>query len=321
MAMREGRARGLRPRAGSKSLGGRLVAGLVLAAAVAGVGVVRPRLAEQLKGVKDSAEIYVLPPPETLPVASLGYHSALADILFTKALIAHAIHSETKRRFDAIADYLDAIVALDPTLRDVYRFADTLIVYHAVGEPTPELIRRAWRILETGLEMRPGDAQIWLSTGQFMAFIAPQWLPDPEEQAAFRALGARQLARASELAGEDETAVSWHAMAAAGVFTKAGEREAAISYLERAYMVSDSDVMREQIAQRLSRLKQDAELERAKLVTGAFTRSWKADLPFVSRTQLLVLGPRWEIAKCTGKPSSEAGCARSWAGWAQALRD
>lgn len=295
----------------------KLAAALLLIASILTVGYARPKLAESLTGVRDVSDIYTLPPPEALPAFSLGYRSALADLLFTKAIISHAIHAESKRRFDAVADYLEAIIALDPTLRDTYRFADTLIVYHAVGEPTPELIRRAWRILETGLDLRPGDADLWLSTGQFMAFIAPPWLDDPAEKAAFRALGARQLAKAAELADEHMESISWQSLAAAGIFNEAGERQAAISYLERAYMMTDSEELREQIAMRLAGLKEDAELDRVRKVMDSFDEEWQRDLPFVSRTKLLVLGPKWEAANCVGKRASEEGCAQSWAEWAR----
>lgn len=294
---------------------GRIVAGLVFLASVAGVSVVRPKLADTLKGTKQAAEIYTLPPPEALPLVSLGYRSAMADLLFTKAIIAHAQHAERKQRYDAVADYLEAIIALDPTLRDVYRFADTLIVYHAVGEPTPELLRRAWRILEVGLELRPGDAELWLSSGQFMAFIAPQWLKDPEEKKAFRARGAQQLTRAAELAGETRENISWQALAAVGVYTKEGERQAAISHLERAYLMTDSEELREQIALRLAALRRDAEVERIKRISDSFAQRWRDDFPFVSRTKILVLGPNWEASRCVGVRSEASGCEQSWAEW------
>lgn len=299
----------------TRAWGKRATAALVLLASLVGVSYARPKLAERLSGVKDAAEIYALPPPEALPALSLGYRSAMADWLFTKAIISHAMHAESKRRFDAVADYLEAIIALDPTLRDTYRYADSLIVYHAVGEPTPELIRRAWRILETGLELRPGDAQLWLSTGQFMAFIAPQWLKDKEEKAAFKALGAQQLARASELADESSVNVLWQSLAAVGVFTKAGERQAAIGYLERAFMVTDNEEMREQIAARLAALRQDAEVDRVKAMTKRFNDVWQKDLAFVSRTKFLVLGPSWDAASCAGQREEAPGCAQSWAKW------
>lgn len=318
--MKEGSARTSAPK-GKRGWAGRIVGAVVLLASVGGVSVVRPKLASMTEGVKEGAEVYALPPPEAMPAISLGYRSAWADVLFTKAIIGHAQHAERKRRFDAVADYLEAIVALDPTLRDAYRFADSLIVFHAVGEPTPELIRRAWRILETGLDLRPGDSQLWLSAGQFMAYLAPQWLKDPEEKAAFRKLGAKLLARAGEIADDSNANVTWQSLGAAGVFTKAGERQAAIAYLERAYMVTDSEDAREAIAKRLSALQQDAELDRARRMSESFTRAWRDDVPYVSRTRLLVLGPSWDPATCAGKRSSSEGCAQSWAEWAAAIRE
>lgn len=298
---------------------GRAVAVAVLVASVSAVALARPRLVTQERAAKDDSDLYTLPPPDAMPAVSLGYRAALADLLFTSTIITYGIHAEERRRFDAVADYLDAIVELDPTFREPYRFADMLIIYQAVGNPTPEHVRRARRILDRGLEMRPNDGPLWLSAGQFMAFIAPQWLTDEKEKVEYRAIGAKELARAGELADDRNVNVGWQALAAAGVFTKEGETQAAISYLERAYAVTDDAELREAIAKRLAALQHDAELSRAQRLYEAFRASWQADLPSASPTRLLVLGPPWDVAACAGRMDSDAvRCAKSWNDWAAA---
>src|SRR5262249_28952133 len=148
---------------------------IVLAACIALIQVARPRVAGAFRAVKTTSDVFALPPPSMLPVASLGYRSALADLLFASTLVSYGMHGEEKPRFEFIGEYLDSIVALDPAFCQTYRYADTFIIYQATGNPTPDDVRHARRLLEQGLENCSGDAHLWLSAGQFMAFIGTQF--------------------------------------------------------------------------------------------------------------------------------------------------
>jgi len=176
---------------------GRVTAWLCLAASAVGIGMLQPRLAARFRAVKNTSDVYAL------PAASLGYRSALADLLFTSTLVSYGIHGEEHRPFEFVGDYLDAIAALDPQLCAMYRYADTFIIYRPVGKPTPDEVRHARRILDKGLESCPTDGMLWLSTGQFLAFIGTQFLTDEHEKEEFRAAGAKALSRAAELVSDN----------------------------------------------------------------------------------------------------------------------
>src|SRR4051812_42103913 len=225
----------------------RMASAVFLLAAFLGIAGLQPRLAARFHEVKTTSDVYALPPAAALPAVSLGYRSALADLLFTSTLVSYGIHAEEHRAFEFVGDYLDAIAALDPGFCSMYRFADTFMIYRAVGTPPPEDVRRARGLLEKGLENCPADGRLWLSAGQFMAFIGTQFLTEESEKAEFRRAGAKALARAAELVSDNEN-IQWQALAAAGIFTREGNRQAALAFLDRVYAVTDDEELREKVA-------------------------------------------------------------------------
>jgi tetratricopeptide (TPR) repeat protein len=302
-------------RGAGKGGSGRLLRWGLLLASVLVIAYTRPRAVASARATKLTSDVLTLPPPAILVEASLGYRAALADLLYTSTVITYGIHGEERRRWEFVGHYLDSIVALDPTFCQTYRYADTFIIYQPVGSPGPEEVRHARRLLEKGLEMCPSDGRLWLSAGQFMVFIGTQFLTDDAEKAAFRAAGAKMLTRAAELVSDNEN-VQWQALAAAGVFTREGNREAAIAFLERVYHITDDDKLKANVANRLAMLRQEGAIDEAKRRAEIFNELWGRDLPFVSRTGMLVLGPRYDFASCAGARRSDADCAETWADWA-----
>ena len=292
--------------------------GLLLASALA-IAYVRPKAVAGVRENKLASDVLTLPPPQMLVQASLGYRAALADLLYTSTVISYGIHGEERRRWEFVGQYLDSIVALDPSLCQTYRYADTFIIYQPVGSPGPEEVRHARRLLEKGLEMCGSDGHLWLSAGQFMVFIGTQFLTDESEKAAFRAAGAKMLARAAELVSDNQN-VHWQALAAAGVFTREGNREAAIAFLERVYHITDDEKLKANVAGKLAGLRQEAALDDAKRRSEVFNEMWGRDFPFLSRTGVLVLGPPYQPASCVGADRASPDCAESWADWATRQR-
>jgi hypothetical protein len=287
---------------------------VLLASSIAAVAYARPRAVASARAVKAASDVLALPPPDALQALSLGYRSALADLLFTNTVVSYGIHHEEHRRFEFVGQYLDAISALDPHFCQTYRYADTFIVYQPVGEPSPDDVRHARRLLEQGLEMCPSDGQLWLSAGQFMAFIGIQFLKNDDEKAEFRVAAARVLAHAAEIATGNQNA-QWQTLAAAGIFTREGDRESAIAFLERVYNVTDDESIKADVAAKLKSLEDERRVDRIRRHADAFNRVWQRDLPFVSKVGLLVIGPPYDRATCAGEPPGTPGCARSWADW------
>jgi hypothetical protein len=293
--------------------GARLLSIALLLVSGLAIGQLRSLLLARTGKLRDRTDVYDLPSPEQVVVASLGYRSALADLLFAHVLVWHGIHFQEKRRLEFAADYLDTVAALDPTFRETYYFGDTIITMQPV-KPRHEDYVRARRLLEKGLVERPGDTELWLSVGQFLAYVAAPWLDDPTERAEWRLAGARVLARACELVGANEN-IPFQCITAAGLFNKAGEREATIQFLERVLAVSDDESIRERALGYLQGLLGERGQEQLKERADRLRTAWKADLPFVSLTAELVLGPPSDSAACAGLSRDHEPCATTWGQW------
>jgi len=297
----------------SGTWGARLTSVALLVGAIVAIGELRGALLRRTEKLRDKTDVYELPSPEQVVVASLGHRSALADFLFAHVLVWHGIHYHEHRRLEFAADYLETVAALDPTFRETYYFGDTLITMQ-FGGPRHDDYLRARRLLEKGLVARPGDTELWLSTGQYLAYVAAPWLDDPKEQAEWRLAGARVMARACELVGANEH-IPFQCITAAGLFNKAGQREAMIQFLERELAVSDDEAIRQRVLSYLQGLLGERAEEQIRERSDRIRKAWKADLPFVSLTAELVLGPPGDSAACAGLDGEHAPCATTWAAW------
>jgi hypothetical protein len=295
-----------------------LTAGLLLIAILAIAVVQRPLEAENRR-VKETTDVYALPPPREVVLLSLGYRSALADHLWAHVLVSQGLHTQEKRRFGNLIRLLDAINELEPTFREPYAMADALITFQASATPREEVLK-AREIMERGAANRPLDAELHLVLGEFLAFIAPaSYITDPAEQAAWRVDGARVLARAAELAGNDSH-ISWQALGGVGILSRAGERDAAIRFLQRTLAVTDDQELKARIQTQLDQLSGERRsAQRDDLFRRLDEGVWALrhrDLPFVARMEYMVLGPPRDPAYCAGPAHAlEARCAPSWRAW------
>lgn len=297
----------------SKRLAGPLVAVVVALAAATAAYRARSAIMPSFEALKPTSDVYALPSPEQLTVVSLGYRAALADLIFAHVLVWHGLHFQEKRRFEFAAEYLDAVTTLDPKFRDPYYFGDTLIAVQA-GKPTREDYVRARRLLEKGMRELPDDTELWLSGGQFMAYVAAPWLEDPKERDAWRLEGARRMARACELVGSNEN-IPYNCISAASVLSRSGERDALIRFLERILAVSDDEAIRQYALAKLRQVMDAHGMEQLERRAQSLREAWKADLGYVSLTSALVVGPAFEPAACAGSNREKPECASTWAAW------
>jgi hypothetical protein len=298
---------------GVRGVGARVLAFALLAVAAGCIGELRGALVGRLTQLREKTDVYDLPSPEQVIALSLGYRSALADLLFAHVLVWHGIHFEEKRRLEFAADYLDTIAALDPTFRETYYYGDTLIAMQPV-KPRHEDYVRARQLLEKGLKARPADTELWLSAGQFIAYVAAPWLEDPREKAEWKLAGARILAHACELVGSNEN-IPYNCISAAGLLSRGGEREANIQFLERVLAVSDDEAIRDKALGFLEQALGQRSQEELRAREDSLRNAWRSDLPFVDLTTELLLGPPTNPAACAGLNPPTLGCATSWADW------
>lgn len=291
---------------------------LTLAAAVALVAWARPHAAHTVAAVAERSDSYALPPTSVLPAVSMGYRSALADYLWADVMVTQGLRMRERRPFDYVASYLEAIRTLDPMFRDPYRLADTLVAYQSNDPNKVENIRVARKFMEEGLKQFPTDTDLWLDYGQFLSFVGPSVITDPEEQRQWRLDGAIALGRVAELGASDPNAV-FKSLAGLHFLVANGENETAIRMLEKAYAITDDPDTRDQIEARLKLLLgKRAESQRV-AVAKRFEEVWRDDLPFVSRIDVSIIGPHVDIWRCAGlaaSGSSKTGCFRDWNAWA-----
>jgi hypothetical protein len=267
--------------------------------------------------VRATSDIYGLPGPELTRLMSLGYRSALADFIFAHVLVAYGQHFQEKRRFEHVADYLETVTELDPEFAQPYLYADTLLTLQP-EPPRQQDYLRARELLLKGTRALPYHQELWLVAGQFIAYVAPPQLAEPALAAQWRLEGARLLARACELATRNQN-IPYHCIAAAGLLNRAGQREALIEMLSRTLAVNDDEEIQRLALATLSSWVGEREAERYQARAGQFEARWRAELPFINKERVLVLGPGLDAYACTGLPATlepEAKCVGSWADWA-----
>ena len=287
--------------------------GALVLTAAAGISWSRPLLTADFARAKQLHDTHVLPSPAVTRALSLGYRSALADLIFSHVLVQYGQHIQQRRRFELAAFYLDVITTLDPKFREPYRIADTLITLQT-EVPRHEDYLAARRLLDRGLREYPYDAELWLVAGQYLAYLGGRNV-SPAEAPEWQQEGARKLARACELqsgAGESSLCLS-----AASLFSRAGNRAAAKSFLERVMNIADSPELQAMAASYLQRNGGATERDRLDDRARRLRKLWSEDLPFVSKEALLLLGPAFDPAKCAGIPApTDVTCSTSFRDWA-----
>jgi hypothetical protein len=281
---------------------------LLALCACLGVARLQPKLARQLHDMKSREDVYVLPPPEQVRTMSLGYFAATVDQLWAKLLVEYGTHHQQKRAFPDLEKYIEAILGVEPTYAPVFKYADTLLVYRPPRGY--EIDARTTRnLLERGVKARPYDPDVWTSYGDFLAFVAPSFLPNEDEISKWRLEGAFALEHAVELG-----AGSRHAVTASALLNRAGERDAAIRQLRRAFSMTDDPEEQEKIGARLDTLNDSVNKEIREQAQRAVDTRHARDLPFASRTLYLLVGPFVDPRRCVGPASvdEKPHCAREW---------
>jgi len=285
----------------------------LIAVAALSVSRLRSPLNNAFLGTKSQADVYTLPPARQLAAMSLGYRSALADLIFAHVLVSSGIHFQEKRGFEIASLYIEAVNALDPKFELPYRMADGLITLQA-KPVSVDAYRQARRILERGMAEFPYSQAMWTSAGMFLAYLGPTGNIEGDELADWKLAGGRALARSCELVGSNEPPPR-QCIVAAGLLSNAGEAAAARQFIERMLALNDDPEVRQFMGALLAQKVGADERDRLQERREQFKRAWSADLPFVSRGAALAIGPRWDSAACAGA----AECVSSWRAWAAAI--
>ena len=291
---------------------------LLLAALFLGGGTLleigRQRLLKMHQSADIQKDIYPLPRTELLPIFSLGYRQAAADLLFTSTLIQHGQHFQQKRKFSHAALYLEAMIALDKTFRRPYLFADTFITVkpQAINSEDAYAARRN---LEKGMDALPTDQELWVVAGQFVTYVGPSML-SKEEGRQWRKDGAKMLAAACEMTSSNEN-LPFQCIAASATLSKSGESEAAIRMLEKTLAITDDPELRELALGQLKQLNNQVDATRASIIAErrqSIIEEYRAKrTPGLDRGTSLLVGASPPVASCIMAKLNDPECATEWA--------
>ena len=277
---------------------------LFVVVSVVGISQVQPRLATSTHKLRQRDDVFLLPPPNQLRVMTLGYRAAATDLLWAKLLLEYGLHGQEKRAFPDVGRYIDGIIALEPDFPLVYDFVDTILVYPPGPEGTAEDARMARRYLERGTQERPYDGKLWVHAGQFVAFIGPAFIKEEKESERWRVDGAKMIAHGVEIGGD-----TYRSLAATTILGHAGERQAQIDHLQRAYAMADNNEDRAQFWRKLQALQVDTDAEQAITAVDRELSPYR----FLKRSTGLLIGPRRSAVLCAGPGSFDRrGCAPDW---------
>jgi tetratricopeptide (TPR) repeat protein len=280
---------------------------LVIAAAV-GADRLRAQTATHLYKVKETDDVYALPPPGYVNAMSLGYRDVVASILWASTLYQYGEHVGQNRRFQYSTQYLRTILELDPGFRPAYRFASAIVTMQAVS-PSREELEITKQLLEQGTRELPSDPEVWGARASFLMFEGAQFL-DEETKAAWRVQGAPAATRAVELGYVMDTL----AITGSIFLERAGERDLAIAQLERAYAVAPTEDTRDKIAARLRRLQAQEALSRVERVQRFLLGRWRDEAPWLNEGLFVLMGPQRNAAACAGVTGIDPRCAPGWTG-------
>lgn len=251
----------------------------------------RVRAMDHYVATQTYEDVYYVPPPEWLPVLSLGWKEAAADLLWMRALIYFGDELVHRGQVRHVFDYTEAILHLDPRFKRVYRWVGTTGMYRPVGVEVED-IRRAIEYLERGARLFPDDGELAWDTGASLSFELAPHVQDSAERDRIRARGAEYMQTAARLgAGPD-----WLVLTNATVLQRLGRTEQAIRHLEEMYATTRDDGTREQIRLQLARLRNEAHAEAFRHAHEDLEARRAREFPYLDTSLYQLVGPRPPIA-------------------------
>lgn len=248
----------------------------------------RDRIAkDSLRGVEDrlhltrgsgtATETLYLPPTVLLRVLSLGYPSALADILFVRAHSYFLSHFFADRIFTWLDHYYEGIVGLDPDNPRIYLWAAQVVKY---GQRiNDQKVHQANAYLEQGIERFPDNWRLHMDLG-FNLYFELKGLDEAERSEA-RLKARDHFAIAAGLPGApiDPNFVT-------ELFQRGHEEGLALAYALQKYFEATDD-QRKQLMRRIGSIS-------AVLAEGIRDEEqrWKGEFPFIPVTLFSLVGDR-----------------------------
>lgn len=177
-----------------------------------------------------ASELFYLPKGDYLKVAVVGYRQIVADLIWLKAVQNLGGRTQTREGYLAAYHAVDVLTDLDPQFVHAYQFTGTILGVWA------GLVKESIAILSKGVQHNP---TVW-ELPFFLGYDYYYELNDP-------ASAAKYFQMASALPG----APGWLAGLATRMTVEAGDPNAALEFLQRLYLQTKDEQLREGLAQRI----------------------------------------------------------------------
>jgi len=189
---------------------------------------------DQMKTPKErmGERLIYIPSGRSMKMASLGFDTVLADVLWVRAVLYFGEHFLTDQDYRWLYRILDATTTLDPQNIMAYRFGGTLL---ALGEDDVE---KSMELLKKGIRNNPDkDWRLYFLLGYNYFY----YLED-------HASAAKYLEKASRMPGHPD----YLPRLAARMYAKANQLDTAIEFLREMYGQYEDPSIKETIEKRIA---------------------------------------------------------------------
>lgn len=229
---------------------------------------------------------YYLPPANWLPLMSLGFRSALADLIWCRSLVYFGDEMVHRGNVKHAFEYTDAVLALDPSFRAAYVWISTAALYRPTISYEEGL--RATDYLKRALARWPNDGDLHWRYASILRFELAPMLDEGPKKNHLMELSAPHLAIASSLGAGPP----WLALNSAGLLERVGKKEQAIKHLEEVYGTVQDEATKLTIEERLRALRSEAFVEALRTANADFERARRKAYPYLSPGLFMLVGPR-----------------------------
>ncbi len=237
-------------------------------------------------------DIYYLPPTHWLPVVSLGYREAMADLIWMRSLIYFGEELGAKGHVQHVFRYGRGILHLDPHFRRAYRWIGMAGLYRP-GDVSIDEMYEAVSILEEGSRRFPEDGKLAWELGATLSYEVAPRIKDKKEQARARTRGTEFLMKAARLGAGP----AWIALSNSSQLRRLGKLEQAARHLEEMYAVVKDPKVREEMARRIAEVRNEAHAEAFKRTQQELEEERLENFPYVPADLYLFVGPRVKPGK------------------------
>ncbi len=246
----------------------------------------------------ESDQLY-LPRASALKAISLGHREMVADLVFIRAIIYFGGEMVGSRSYKWLDNYLETIVALDPTFKTPYRWAGVATMYHG-RDITPEDVKLSNHFLEMGVQQFPNDWELAYMAG--CNYLFELKTDDPEEKKLNQRRGAELIRHAAITGGGPP----WVPLLAATILRREGREEAALHHLEEVFVTTRDEKTRQEVKNRLLAMHAQIDFKKAERDHRAFERAWKTTIPYAPAEFFVALGahvsPRMDLQELAKNP-------------------